>query len=579
MYLKNKFVSLFMVLSVLVLGMIMSCKDPVNPQNDNEETQNTQTTPSDDPEFTTAIESTDQGIKISWKDSKIPANTTSIIVESWADGLFYLDLFEINDMSIKEVVDEYVTQDKRYQYRICCYDSNLKELKRYYTGSIATGGKGELQVNTAVTENGINLTANKNSDAPNYWIFRKATDTPEDEFWTYDRFDLTSHTDLNFTDKLVNSNKEYRYYVHEQIGNRTQIDGDGHKTIGDPLVKWPRFEIKTITTTGGSGELSITQQPVITYSEENNTLSITQLPEFTLNPNYCIDFYFKNSENRTFWAGNYDSQYSTRTSWTLNNAIPGEWQFDYCYAHFYFDNFEYFYDFDAEDLPNIPAITIPESTQPDDPPEPTPTPVDFSVTKHKDGIQLEWGEMPEGVSKVILRLEHDNSTKDIFITDLTKTSFIDKYVTPGTTYNCGIMATDNNWNFISLYSNNVSITPENGLGEAKITNKPAATWSSQDPDFVTFTTKPQVSVFSDLNLNYNCTFYYTKQGTDNKQLLYTVWTHESNVVSFMGDSENGTWTLRNYKIEFNAESYSFQQYNYEDLSNLTDIPQTITLSE
>ena len=61
-----------------------------------------------------------------------------------------------------------------------------------------------------------------------------------------------------------------------------------------------------------------------TFDEDNNTLSITQLPEFTLNPNYCIDFYFKNSENRTFWAGNYDSQYSTRTSWTLNNAIPGE---------------------------------------------------------------------------------------------------------------------------------------------------------------------------------------------------------------------------------------------------------------
>ena len=159
------------------------------------------------------------------------------------------------------------------------------------------------------------------------------------------------------------------------------------------------------------------------------------------------------------------------------------------------------------------------------------------------------------------------------------TSFVDKYVIPGTTYTCSITAQDDEWNFIPLYNDTISITPENGLGEAKITNKPAATWSGQDPDFVTFTTKPQVSVFSDLNLNYNCTFYYTKQGTDNKQLLYTVWTHESNVVSFMGDSENGTWTLRNYKIEFNAESYSFQQYNYEDLSNLTDIPQTITLSE
>ena len=566
MHLKNKFVSLFMVLSVLVLGMIMSCSEPTNPKTHNEITEGTLAT----------IESTSQGIKLSWKEIELPENTERILIETWAEGLFYLDLFEINDMTIKEVVDEYVEKDKRYDYRISCFDETGQELARYYTNTVAKGGKGELKLNAEATADGIRLIANRNSNTPSYWIFRKATDTPEDEFWTYDRFDLTSHTDLNFTDKLVNSNKEYRYYVHEQIGNRTWIDGDGHKTIGDPLVKWPRFEIKTITTTGGSGELSITQQPVITYSEENNTLSITQLPEFTLNPNYCIDFYFKNSENITFWAGNYDSQYSTRTSWTLDYAIPGEWQFDRCYAHFYFDNFEYFYDFDAEDLPNIPAITIPESTQPDDPPEPTPTPVDFSVTKHNDGIQLEWGEMPEGVTKVNLRVEHTNSQTTITITDLTKTSFVDKYVIPGTTYTCSITAQDDEWNFIPLYNDTISITPENGLGEAKITNKPAATWSNQNPDFVTFTTKPQVSVLS--NLNFNCTFYYKQQGTDNGLLYYTVRSDNSGI-RINSDPETGIWTLDNYRIDFNIGSDSFRQWNYNELSNLTDIPQTITLSE
>lgn len=570
MHLKNKFVSLFMVLSVLVLGMIMSCSEPTNPQ-----------IPAQINEVSvTKIESIDEGIKLSWEADKIPENTVRINIESWAPGLFFLGVFEINDMTITEVVDEYVTAGKSYSYRIKFYDSTGNELGRDSVGSTATRGKGELKLNVEAGADGIHFTANKNSDNSYFTLIRRPADIPDSDISTYELYRLKMNKqNLNFTDKLVAAGNEYRYYPEEQTGNCTQFNGDGDVTIGDPLVKFPRYEIKTIKATGGSGEFKITKQPVITFDEDNNTLSITQLPEFTLNPQYELYFYFKNSENKSFYAGNYDSQYSTRTSWTLTDAIPGEWQFDRCNAHFTFDDFRYEYYFHAEDLPDIPTITVSKSTQQDDPPGPTPTPVDFSVTKHNDGILLEWGEIPEGVSTVILRIEHDNSTKEIFITDLTKTSFIDKYVTPGTTYNCGIMATDNNWNFISLYSNNVSITPENGLGEAKITNKPAATWSSQNPDFVTFTTKPQVSVFSDLNLNYNCTFYYTKQGTDNKQLLYTVWTHESNVVSFMGDSENGTWNLINYKIEFNAGSYSFQQYNYEDLSNLTDIPQTITLSE
>ncbi len=563
---RKNYVSLFTILSVLFLGMIISCSEPTNPKTHNEITEGTLAT----------IESTSLGIKLSWKEIELPENTERILIETWAEGLIYLDLFEINDMTIKEVVDEYVEKDKRYDYRISCFDGTGQELARYYTNTVAKGGKGELKVNAEATADGIRLIANKNSNTPSYWLFRKATDTPEDDWETYDRFELSNQTDLSFTDKLVNSNKEYRYYVHEKIGNRTQIYGNGNKTIGDPIVKWPRFEIKTIKATGGSGEFKITKQPVITFDEDNNTLSITQLPEFTLNPQYELYFYFKNLENKSFYAGNYDSRYSNRTSWTLTDAIPGEWQFDRCNAYFTFDDFRYEYYFHAEDLPDIPTITVSKSTQQDDPPGPTPTPVDFSVTKHDDGILLEWGEMPEGVTKVNLRVEHTNSQTTITITDLTKTSFVDKYVIPGTTYTCSITAQDDEWNFIPLYNDTISITPENGLGEAKITNKPAATRSSENPNFVTFTTKPQVSVFSDLN--FDCTFYYKQQGTDNGLLYYTVRSDNSGI-RINSDPETGTWTLDNYRIDFDTESYDFKQWNYNDLSNLTDIPQTITLSE
>lgn len=458
MYCKKNVVSLFVVLSVLISGMFMACDQLSNPQPKNEIIE---------AEIVT-IESTAQGNKLSWKTSDLPENTDRITVEYWAPGIFFLDLFEINDMTITQVLDEYVTAGKDYSYRICCYDSTGKELCRDHVEIKAIGGKGELKVNLEATAEGIHLTADKNSDNSKFYLLRRPSDVPENDFNTYEYYELKmNNQDLNFTDKLVAAGSEYRYYIEEQTGKRTQINGAGEKTVGDKIVIYPRYEINTIKATGGSGEFKITKQPVITFDAENLTVALTKQPEFTLNPDdYEINLFYKSSDNNSRYFGCFTS---TQTQFKVNNLLPGEWQFDRCTCWFQYVDFTYRYSFYKDDLPDfLQKITVPENSQSQQQSEPLTLlarPIDA-------GIKLEWENLPEETKKLEIITEGCNERYDgtLFrINNLTDvTTLTDKFVTPNNEYSYCIRALDEYGNYIEL-SEWVKVTATCGSGEKTFT--------------------------------------------------------------------------------------------------------------
>lgn len=567
MYCKKNVVSLFVVLSVLVSGMFMACDQLSNSQPKNEIIE---------AEIVT-IESTAQGNKLSWKTSDLPENTERITVEYWAPGIFFLDLFEINDMTITQVLDEYVTAGKDYSYRICCYDSTGNELCRDSVGIKAIGGKGELKVNIEATADGIHLTANKNSDNSKFYLLRRPSDVPENDFNTYEYYELKmNNQDLNFTDKLVAAGSEYRYYIEEQTGKRTQINGAGEKTVGDSIVTYPRYEINTIKATGGSGEFKITKQPVITFDTEDLTIALTKQPEFTLNPDdYEINLFYKSSENNSFYFGCFTS---TQTQFKVNNVLPGEWQFDRCTCWFQYDDFTYRYSFYKDDLPGfLQKITVPENSQSQQQQQQQEEeePFNCTITPTSEGIKFEWSELPEDITNVYLCLELNNSSTEICINDLSMTSFVDKYVTAGTTYECGIFALKQDQSWVTGKS--LSVTATNGKGDARITNKPAAIWNSKKQSIVSFTTEPEVSISSDIN--WRCGFVYKDQTTDNSYCSYSIRPDDtSNDKTIYSEQGSGTWTLWKYTISIETDSYEYTRH-CTDLSSLTGIPQTITLVE
>ena len=367
---------------------------------------------------------------------------------------------------------------------------------------------------------------------------------------------INSLTTNYLIDKYVDANTEYDCYISWK-------NADGTSDRIEPL---------SVKTTAGLGEVRLSNQPAASFDSQSNTVTFTTLPEFSgvSNLDWGCNFGYrlKGSKNEK-WDCLYNgiSKNDTNVIRTIYDDVEfGTW--NRCNYIVWFDcgGFEYKH-FEWDELSKIE--NMPETINlVDNKPRLIATPVD-------EGIKFEWKNIPENSSNWSVILEDKKSITELMLSSLTVSPITDKYVSPNTEYRCYIQwkNADGNWES----SRNISVTPTNGLGEAKITNQPAASFDSKN-NTVTFTTLPEFSGVS--NLDWVCGFgYRLKESESGKwEGLYFIDKNDTELIyTISGNREFGTWNLCNYIIYFDCEGFDYKHYEYNDISMLTNIPQTINL--
>ena len=369
---------------------------------------------------------------------------------------------------------------------------------------------------------------------------------------------INSLTTNYLIDKYVDANTEYDCYISWK-------NADGTSDGIEPL---------SVKTTAGLGEVRLSNQPAVSFDSKNNTVTFTTLPEFSEISNLdwgCnFGYHLKDSKNEK-WCCLYNgiSKNDTNVIRTIYDDVEfGTWNRCNYIVWFNCEGFEYKH-FEWDDLSKIE--NMPETINlVDNKPKLFATPVD-------EGIKFEWKNIPEGCSNWYVRLNKKDkeSLTELRLCSMSATSIIDKYVDANSEYSCYIRweNSDGTWDS----SKTISVTPTNGLGEAKITNQPAASFDSQNKTII-FETLPEFSALQDIN--WRCVFGYKLKETGDWDWIYNaIYKNNSNkVYSIFDETASGNWILCDYIVSFNDDDFEYKHYE-DDISELNGIPNPILLSD
>lgn len=492
------------------------------------------------------------GIKLEWKN--LPKDAKSL--EIWGEvsngmmGIFY-----IYNLEVESVIDKYVTKGVNYKYRIDVRNENGETIDlSSIVNATATGGLGPIKLNVEATAQGMHITGKRRFTDTSYGINKYY----ENDDWN--SFTLKgSSLDIDFIDPFVEAGKKYGYKLTESI-----------KSNSSGIKEFPRYETVYATATGGTGDVKITNKPSVTYDDKENTITFSVKPELstTLKPWY-IDFGFEDENEDLETLFRLSSNSSTLTS-KINDEYFGKYIFNRYTIGFDTDEFSYcciVWDSDAfADFPE--EITISDEGKL----KLTATPVD-------GGILFEWFNVPEDAEKILIGIINSESENygEIQLLDKTKSSLLYNYVDPDTEYYAAVgYRTDNDL----FYSRETCVTPESGLGDPKITNKPVVTWQ-EDSNYVTFSELPQINLPSDIEweIDYEYSLPAEKPGFHYENTLFRHFSKDSGKDKAL-ETNNlyGSWTAYSAVLGFTTDSFIYAQ-EVRDLSNCGTIPENIEISD
>ena len=441
---KRLFVSLFMGVSILFAGSLLSCD---NASNSGSNDGNGSNGNNQEPGISIGLElkNSDSGIELSW--GNLPEDIAQLEIYT-SEGRFSGNRrFIICDLdAIKSVKDEYVDAGKSYKYKIEAYDE-----KEHFIGKTewitieAAGGKGERQFNVEAVSNGIKISGEAHTEGSLFCLWKNKKGTEIVEY--YDFYEPAGY--FEFIDEFVEAGEEYTYYLEECI--RTE----------DVLYYYPDCKIKTIKAKNGSGSV-LKKHPVFTYDDNTRSVIYQEDAEFLIDvDDWGIDYYYQQQGKESdciFSLGSYN-EIGERVF--ISYAFPdGEWTFDYCDIFFYFDDYQYSYQGAESTDKNsskdfLNKITISSDNL-----------LKLEANPTKDGIKFTWKNIPEDTECLdIYEIDEEDESRSVFrINNINKiASVTDKYVTKDVEYSYYIVALDEDNNTI-LESSPVKIKATGGVG-------------------------------------------------------------------------------------------------------------------
>lgn len=491
------------------------------------------------------------GIKLEWEN--LPEEAKNLSIWEYVNN-GQREVFDIDNPAAGSVIDKYVTKGVNYKYKIVVRNENGETIDSSSIVSVtATGGLGPIKLNVEATAQGMHITGKRRFTDTSYGINKYY----ENDDWN--SFTLKgSSLDIDFIDPFVKAGEKYGYRLTES----SKGDSSG-------IREFPRCETVYKTATGGSGEVKITNKPSVTYDDKENTITFSAKPELStsLQPWY-IDFGFEDENEDLETLFRLSSNSSTLTS-KINDEYFGKYIFNRYTIGFDTDEFSYRYTvWDSNAFEAFPEeITISDEGKL----KLTATPVD-------EGILFEWFNVPEDAEKILIGIINSESENygEIQLLDKTKSSLLYNYVDPDTEYYAGLeIKTKDDW----IFSREICFTPESGLGEPKITNKPVVTWQ-EDSNYVTFSELPQVPLPSDIAWNIDYIYSLPSEaGRHYEATLFRHYSKDSNKEKalFINDLY-GSWTSYAYKIEVRTDSFYYFGY-CEDISKIGEIPEEVIISE
>lgn len=558
---KKRFIILLACISLLCSWFFLSCDNPsgagdgtgdgTGDGKKNENQDSGQTGNGTDSE----VAGTESGIKLVWGD--LPEGTKSIRIQTMIEDKTY-NLFEISDLSkYSYVIDENVTKGQSYQYRFIYLNegngwidsSNWKTIK-------ADGGKGEKDLKATPTSNGIKISGDIPED-----FYRMELERYDNDYSIEIYLDKSAaDPDGSFTDKLVDAGKEYEYRLVVTVGAPRHWE-NGKKIQADPLVQYPRYKPIKVTATGGSGSIKVNTLPKAEYNSNNKTITLTQKPVFSVTPkSWWMSLNYGNANIGSYNFAEFGSWNNEKNEAVLEDDISdGYWRFSECWFELYFDNYSYaFYVYEVPDVPEAILLNV----KMEDLFIPT-------VKATDEGIEISWdkSKLPPETETIWI-----NTSNHWFeISDLTITSFLDKYVEAGKTYNYDIRASKKNGNTL-LQGERVKIKAISGKGKLKIENdKKISVSYDEKVGAVAFSELPKITGNPskwDLYFEYN-----------NSRGLFGISSDNQKLVTNLYDAPAGDWTFTSYCInDYSNPAYRYCQED-DNLEAFTNFPETITISD
>lgn len=194
-----------------------------------------------------AIKSTAEGIRFEW--DKLPENTEYIEIQTWWSNFEdYIVYYRCqNPSEVKSFIDEYVTADEEYKYKILIYSSTGLINKDNNEIKIKSkGGHGEALINIEATDEGIKLSGKKQLDNSMFGYYKEVKGIK-----TYggptSTIKTASDNSFEYIDKYVDVGEEYEYTLFEAIND----------------VGYPRYKKQIVKAIGGLGsnQIKLTATP------------------------------------------------------------------------------------------------------------------------------------------------------------------------------------------------------------------------------------------------------------------------------------------------------------------------------
>ena len=544
MQLRKNFVTLLAGISLLCCGMFIACENPSNVANENEN-QN---------------EDAPEGIVLTW--GNVTSDVKSVRIDTMIGDWSYT-VFQINDLTkYKSITDKYVTKGKDYKYRIVTLDENGNGITwgDWFTVT-AEGGSGELDFSATATSTGVKLASTADV------LLNKIDDMYIDKFKKssehVERIVVCeSESDDSFIDTFVEPSSEYEYRFRIGFGHNSYTNDNDEKVPATPLVEYPRFKVAKVKATAGSGSIKATVLPKAEYNAEKKTITVTQVPQFSVTPkswNMYINYSKQNNGTRTFRSFSSEDKGEKLTKEIYSYIPAGLWNFEECWFNLYFDNYEYSLGlYDLSDVPESIALNV----NVEDLFIPT-------LTAKDEGIEISWdkSKLPAGTETVWI-----NSSNHWFeISDLSITSVLDKYVESGKTYEYYIQACNKNGNTL-LQSESDKEKATGGKGKLKIENENKITVSYDErAGAVAFSELPKLT---DNPSEWNVYFEY-----NNNTGLFSISSSDKTLFTNLYDAPAGDWTFSSYYIN----DYSNPAYRYcqkgDNLEVFANFPEKITISD
>ena len=514
MKIKKRLVALLAGISLLSFGVFMSCDNPSGVDK-KDETEITNTKDGEDKKTTDTEKTTD-------KDKTGDKNTSSD-----------KDKSEDKQNNSGEGEEKSTETDDNGKEKGGESDGEESDVAEETTLSV-----GNSSIAIKSTADGIKFEWDTLPDNTEYIEIQTWWDELRD-YIAYYRCQNPSEV-KSFTDEFVTADEEYKYKVLF------------YSTTG--LINKDSNEI-TIKAKGGKGELSIN----IEATEEGIKLSGVKYHE-SEDSMFGI---FKNEKGHLI-ARNPSSidSFTGKSFEYVDKYVDADTEYEYRAV----EAFNGYIAYPRYKTQTVKAIGGLGSNQ-----------IKLTATPTDKGINFQWEKAPaaDDISRIWLRLDPVDS-KDIIeigLNDSSVTSFTAEYIDVGKSYNCYIYIYQKNET--SLMSNSVTVKASAGLGEARLTNSPVATFDGAES--INFTTVPTVSLPS--NAEWQCEFRYNDDlRTENNGHMYTYSSNGNSRVVIDKVRTSGTWRFKCYRVNFDLDDCFYHNYCY-DISELNGIPNPIVLSD